>query len=337
MAGSGTAPLRDGAGADVVLRVEHLSVTYRVGRRRAVSAVADVSFDLLRGETLGLVGESGCGKSTLARALLRLVEPTAGSVRLEGRELVGLHGEALRRLRPRLQMVFQDPASSLNPRRRVAELVAQPLALWGRPDRGRSRTLLEAVGLDPGEVADRRVRQLSGGQAQRVAVARALALEPAVLVCDEPVSAVDVSVRAQIINLLMDVRDRSGLTMLFVAHDLTVVQVVSDRVAVMYLGKLCEIGPTEAVYGRPAHPYTRALLDAAPVPDPDAARRGDRAAPGGPAGSGELPSPLDPPSGCRYRTRCPRADERCAAEEPIMRALPDDDGRFVACHHPTAP
>jgi peptide/nickel transport system ATP-binding protein len=326
MAGRGTAPLR---GDDAVLRVEHLVVTYPAGRRRVVSAVADVSFDVLRGETLGLVGESGCGKSTLARAIVRLVEPTAGSVRLEGRELVGLGGEELRRLRPRLQMVFQDPASSLNPRRRVIVLVAQPLAVWGQPDRGRSRTLLEAVGLDPAEVADRRVRQLSGGQAQRVAVARALALDPAVLVCDEPVSAVDVSVRAQILTLLAEVRERTGLTMLFVAHDLTVVQVVSDRVAVMYLGKLCEIGPTAVVYRRPAHPYTEALLEAAPVPDPDA-RRGRRPAP-----VGELPSPLDPPSGCRYRTRCPRADARCADEEPLMRSIGSDTDRFVACHHPT--
>jgi peptide/nickel transport system ATP-binding protein len=325
MAGSGTAPLRDG---DVVLRVEHLVVTYPAGRRRAVSAVADVSFDILRGETLGLVGESGCGKSTLARAVVRLLEPTAGSVRLEGRELVGLHGEELRRLRRRLQMVFQDPVASLNPRRRVLDLVGQPLAVWDVPDRGRSRALLEAVGLDPAAVGDRRVRQLSGGQAQRVAVARALALDPAVLICDEPVSAVDVSVRAQILNLLADLRDRSGLTMLLVAHDLTVVQVVSDRVAVMYLGKLCEIGPTALVYARPAHPYTEALLEAAPVPDPDRPRRGRIAL-------GEVPSPLDPPTGCRYRTRCPRADARCADEEPVMRPVGDGVVRFVACHHPS--
>jgi peptide/nickel transport system ATP-binding protein len=335
MAGRGTAPLR---GPDVLLRVEHLVVEYRAGRGRVVSAVADVSFDLRAGETLGLVGESGCGKSTLARAVLRLAEPAAGSIRLEGVELTTLHGEALRQVRPRMQMVFQDPLASLNPRRRVAELVGQPLATWGRPDRGRTRTLLEAVGLDPAAVAHRRPRELSGGQAQRVAVARALALEPVLLVCDEPVSAVDVSVRAQILNLLADMRDRYGLTMLFVAHDLAVVEAVSDRVAVMYLGKLCEIGPTDVVYRRPAHPYTAALLAAAPVPDPDVRRVGDRSS--GDASrrtlAGEVPSPVDPPSGCRFRTRCPRADQRCADEEPEMRTLPDDadPGRFVACHHP---
>jgi peptide/nickel transport system ATP-binding protein len=227
-----------------------------------------------------------------------------------------------------MQMVFQDPVSSLNPRRPVIELVAQPLAVWGRPDRGRSRELLTAVGLDPETVAQRHVGQLSGGQAQRVAVARALALDPAVLICDEPVSAVDVSVRAQILNLLADVRDRSGLTMVLVAHDLTVVRVVSDRVAVMYLGKLCEIGSTTDVYRRPAHPYTEALLESAPVADPDQRPRR------GVVASGEVPSPLDPPSGCRYRTRCPRADARCAAEEPVMAPTAPGADRFVACHHP---
>jgi peptide/nickel transport system ATP-binding protein len=328
VAGSGTAPLRDAETA--LLRVEHLGVEFPAGRGRTVHAVSDVSFDVYPGETLGLVGESGCGKSTTGRAIMQIVRPIAGSVKLAGREIVGSAGRALRDIRPEMQMIFQDPISSLNPRRRVGDIVGQPLEIWGRGDApartAKVRELLDAVGLDPDTAIGRRPHQFSGGQCQRISIARAVALEPKLLICDEPVSALDVSVQAQIINLLEDMKARYGLTMIFIAHDLAVVKNVSDRVAVMYLGKLCEVAPPDQLYRHPVHPYTRALLAAIPVPDPTVRpRRAD-------AVGGEIPSPLDPPSGCRFRTRCPRVDARCAAEEPVMTAI--GDGHFVACHHP---
>ncbi|MFB4319087.1 ABC transporter ATP-binding protein [Actinomadura sp. 21ATH] len=327
MAGSGTAHLR-ADGTDTVLRVEGLTVAFPAGRRRTVRAVSGVSFDVARGETLGIVGESGCGKSSAARAIMQLPPPAAGSVRLNGQELTALRGEALRRTRQRLQMIFQDPISALNPRRRVRDIVAEGPRVWGtmNGDTARVDEALEAVGLDPATAAGRRPHEFSGGQCQRISIARALALEPEVVICDEPVSALDVSVQAQILNLLEDLKARYGLTLVFIAHDLAVIKNISDRVLVMYLGKTCELAPSADLVDRPAHPYTRALLASVP--------RGPLRLPAAeedPVG-GEPPSPLNPPSGCRFRTRCPRADARCAKEEPLMRPLAA--GHWIACHHP---
>jgi len=323
MAGSGSAQLRR---EPMLLSVEHLVVEYSVGADR-VRAVSDVSFDLKRGETLGLVGESGCGKSTLARAVLQLLRPTSGKVVFDSADLTRETGERLRRLRRRAQMIFQDPIASLNPRRRIGDIVAEALVIAGVSDRNerdkRVHNVLRAVGLDPDLVMRRRPHEFSGGQCQRISIARALVLEPELIICDEPVSALDVSIRAQILNLLEDMKARYGLTLIFIAHDLAVVKAVSDRVAVMYLGKLCEIGPTEQVFDVPAHPYTSLLLEAIPRPDPDAKLMEGVAA-------SEPPSPIAPPSGCRFRTRCQLAQARCAAEEPIMREFRKD--QFVACH-----
>jgi peptide/nickel transport system ATP-binding protein len=327
MAGTGTAHLR--APEDVLLRVEHLVVDFPT-RGGKVSAVADVSFDVAEGETLGLVGESGCGKSTAARAVMQLPSPTAGAVWFEGRDLATMHGERLRAMRPRIQIVFQDPISSLNPRRTVAGIVGDPLRIWNQGTEAERRQkvdeVLETVGLDPAVARDKRPHEFSGGQCQRICIARSLVLEPKVLICDEPVSALDVSVQAQILNLLEDLKARYGLTMVFITHDLAVVKNISDRVAVMYLGKICEIAGPDRLYASPAHPYSAALLSSIPVPDPDAENLGNGLIPG------ELPSPLSPPSGCRFRTRCPRAESRCAEEEPQIRQVAD--GQYVACHFP---
>ena len=318
MAGGGTAHLRDG---EMLLRVEGLVVEHG-----AVHAVSGVSFDVARGETLGLVGESGCGKSSLARAVMQLYRAKAGKVVFDGIDVAAERGERLRRLRPRIQLIFQDPIASLNPRRRVGDIVAEPLVIAGVADReGRVREALDTVGLDPDQAMRRWPHEFSGGQCQRISIARALVLEPDLVICDEPVSALDVSIRAQILNLLEDMKARYGLTLIFIAHDLAVVKAVSDRVAVMYLGKLCEIGPAEQVFEHPAHPYTAVLLRAIPLPDPDAAP-----AEGIPAG--EPPSPMAPPSGCRFRTRCSLAEARCAEQEPAMREIAP--GQFVACHFP---
>ena len=326
MAGSGTAHLR---GDDVLLRVEHLVVEFGSGQHR-VRAVSDVSFDVTAGETLGLVGESGCGKSTTGRTVALVQAPSSGAVRFQGVDLTGLRGEERRRARTKIQMVFQDPISSLNPRRRVLDAVAEPLAVWdlGTKDerRAKAASVLDSVGIDPRDAGSRRPIEMSGGQCQRVSIARALMLDPTVLICDEPVSALDVSVQAQILNLLDDLKRDRGLTMVFIAHDLAVVKNVSDRVAVMYLGKLCEVAPPDTLYQRPEHPYTDALLASIPEPDPAAAANGSAPL------SGDLPSPIDPPSGCRFRTRCPYAQQRCTDEEPQMRALGPD--HFVACHFP---
>jgi peptide/nickel transport system ATP-binding protein len=311
-----------------LLSVEQLVVEYPVSGR-TLSAVADVSLTVGRGETLGLVGESGCGKSTLGRAVLQLRRPTAGKVVFDGADLTALDGEALRLMRRRLQLIFQDPIASLNPRRCIGDIVAEPLVISGITDRTererRVRDVLSAVGLDPDVVWRRLPHEFSGGQCQRVCIARALILEPELVICDEPVSALDVSIRAQILNLLEEMKQRYGLTLLFIAHDLAVVKAVSDRIAVMYLGRLCEVGPTEAVFNRPAHPYTALLLEAIPVPDPTVMPATNIA-------TGEPPSPLDPPSGCRFRTRCPRADRLCAEKVPILHATAG--GQAVACHHP---
>jgi peptide/nickel transport system ATP-binding protein len=328
---------------DIVLRIEHLSVNFRVGKQ-TVQAVSDLSLDVARGETLGLVGESGCGKSTVGRAIMQLPPPTSGKVLFKGQDLGLLSGEALRQTRTALQMIFQDPISSLNPRRKVRDIVAEGLQIWGRPgQQARVREVMEAVGLDPDAVADRRPHQFSGGQCQRICIARSLALDPDVLICDEPVSALDVSVQAQILNLLEDMKQRYQLTMVFVAHNLAVVRNVSDRVAVMYLGKLCEIGDTGSVYTRPAHPYTRALLASIPDMNPLSRHQQD----GLPLLQGDLPSPANPPSGCRFRTRCPNAQPLCAEREPLMQAVQQIEqnetqakvanvvsDHFVACHFP---
>ncbi|HMX06692.1 MAG TPA: ATP-binding cassette domain-containing protein [Microthrixaceae bacterium] len=328
MAGSGSAHLR--VDQDVLLRVENLVVDFPAGRGRKVSAVANVSFDVAQGETLGLVGESGCGKSTTGRAIMQLPRPTRGSVRLDGTELTALKGAELRQVRPRMQMIFQDPISSLNPRRTVSQIVGEPLSIWKTGDAA-SRTakveeVLTAVGVDPAAAAERKPHEFSGGQCQRISIARAVITDPQLIICDEPVSALDVSVQAQILNLLEDMKASYGLTLVFVAHDLAVVKNVSDRIAVMYLGKMCEIGPPDALFDRPAHPYTDALVAAIPLPDPtvDTSTL--------PHLGGELPSPLDPPSGCRFRTRCPRAQELCASAEPQMQKIAE--GHYVACHFP---
>src|ERR1043166_5465813 len=315
------------AGAPL-LKVQDLVVEYFVGGR-TVHAVSGVSLEVARGETLGLVGESGCGKSTLGRAVLQLRRPASGQVSFDGEDLVAMNGEAMRRMRRRMQLIFQDPIASLNPRRRIGDIVAEPLVIAGVKDRGererRVREVLSAVGLDPDLVTGRLPHEFSGGQCQRICIARSLVLDPEFIICDEPVSALDVSIRAQILNLLEEMKTRFGLTLLFIAHDLAVVKAVSDRVAVMYLGRLCEVGPSGQLFARPAHPYTALLIEAIPVPDPDVR-------PAESVAVGEPPSPIAPPSGCRFRTRCPRADATCAAEVPELRAVMP--GQCAACHHP---
>ncbi len=311
-----------------LLAIENLNVEYHVGGK-VLSAVSNVSLGIGKGETLGLVGESGCGKSTLGRAVLQLRPPTSGKVRFDGTELTGLSGEAMRLMRRRLQLIFQDPIASLNPRRCIGDIIAEPLIIVGVKDKvereKRVREVMVAVGLDPDNALGRLPHEFSGGQCQRISIARALILEPEFVVCDEPVSALDVSIRAQILNLLEEMKRRYGLTLLFIAHDLAVVKAVSDRIAVMYLGRLCEVAPTERLFERPAHPYTALLLEAIPVPDPTVKPASNLA-------TGEPPSPLDPPSGCRFRTRCPRADTACASKGPELREVAP--GQFAACHHP---
>jgi len=324
LAGSGSAHLR---GDDAILSVDGLEVEYHTSRG-TFQAVAGVSFDLLPGETLGIVGESGCGKSTTGRAVLRLDPIAGGRVRYRDDLIESATSNRMRELRREMQMIFQDPVSSLNPRRSVKELVTEGLAIGGVSAKERAKQapeLLEQVGLPSERFAEMLPRKLSGGQAQRVAIGRALAVQPSLLICDEPVSALDVSVQAQIMNLLEDLKEKYNLTIVFIAHDLGVVRSISDKVLVMYLGKTCEFGDAVEVYDRPAHPYTRGLLDSVPTPD----------APGGfagPALSGDIPSPLDPPSGCRFRARCPIAQDRCAVEEPVMREV--RPGQYAACHFP---
>jgi oligopeptide/dipeptide ABC transporter ATP-binding protein len=292
-----------------------------------VHAVDDVTFELGEGETLGLVGESGCGKTTLARTILRLLEPSDGTIRFRGRDISHARQRALRPLRREMQMVFQDPFASLNPRKRVGQIIAEPLRLHGREGaQERVRELLERVGLAP-EHVNRYPHEFSGGQRQRIGVARALALDPKLILLDEPVSALDVSVQAQIINLLDDLQDDLGLTYLFVAHDLSVVRHVSDRIAVMYLGKIVELAPAEELYTKPIMPYTDALLAAIPIPDPKRNRERERI-----VLEGEPPSPIEPPSGCRFHPRCPRATEICTRVEPPLTEYPG--GHLAACHHP---
>jgi oligopeptide transport system ATP-binding protein len=309
--------------------VKHFPVTRGLIMRKLVGivrAVENMSFEIARGETLALVGESGCGKSTTGRLVLRLMDPTAGSIKFMGQEIATFDKNALRRLRRRMQIIFQDPYASLNPRMTVGEILSEPLKVHKIGDdtsrRARMLELLDVVGLLP-EHARRYPHQFSGGQRQRIGIARALAVNPDLIVCDEPVSALDVSIQAQIVNLLQDLQQRFGLSYLFIAHDLAVVKHISDRVAVMYLGKLVEIGDKKSIYANPLHPYTQALMAAIPKLDPSLRARRVML-------QGDLPSPFSPPTGCRFHTRCPYAQVRCAADEPQLREAVL--GHQVACH-----
>ncbi|MFI9309717.1 ABC transporter ATP-binding protein [Streptomyces triculaminicus] len=320
------------ATAAPLLSVRDARMTFP-GRRRSapVRAVDGVSFDIAPGETLGLVGESGCGKSTTGRMIVRLLEPTAGSITYDGRDISRLGRREMKPLRRELQMVFQDPHSSLNPRQTVSRIIADPLLVQGTSQaeaRRRAAELMELVGLIP-EHLDRYPHEFSGGQAQRIGIARSLATGPRLVVADEPVSALDVSVQAQIVNLMERLRRELGLAYLFIAHDLSVVKRVCDRVAVMYLGRIVEIGAKERVYAAPAHPYTQALLSAVPLPDPAAERARTRI-----TLAGDPPSPAAPPPGCTFHPRCPKAQEICRTEAPLLRVAAPGEAREVACHFP---
>ena len=322
---------------EVLIRAEHVKKYFPIRKgilQREVArvhAVDDVSVEVRAGETLGLVGESGCGKSTLARCLARLYDLTAGTITFEGRDISRLKRRGLRPVRRDLQMVFQDPYASLNPRKRVSTILADPLRIHRYGDRAkikaRVRELLDLVGLSP-EHVNRYPHEFSGGQRQRIGVARALALHPKLVIADEPVSALDVSIRAQVINLLDDLQDELALTYVFIAHDLGVVRHISDRIAVMYLGKIVEISPSEELYRRPIHPYTEALLSAVPVPDPDLSARRKHI-----VLEGDVPSPVAPPPGCRFHPRCRYATDICRQQEPPLVPY-GNDGHMAACHHP---
>jgi peptide/nickel transport system ATP-binding protein/oligopeptide transport system ATP-binding protein len=326
--GIGTSPL-----VEVRDLVKHFPITrgiliqHRIG---AVQAVDGVSFDVHRGETLGIVGETGCGKSTTAKLVMRLLDATSGEVRFEGQEITRLKGAPMKAVRREMQMIFQDPYSSLNPRKTIGSIIAEPFAIHSlEKETGQRKRavqeLMETVGLNP-EHYNRYPHEFSGGQRQRIGVARALALKPKLLIADEPVSALDVSIQAQVLNLLRDMQRQFGLTLVFIAHDLSVVRHMCDRVAVMYLGKIVEIGPGDALYGFPRHPYTGALLSAVPVPDPSASPSERRVL------SGDVPSPANPPRACRFHTRCPKAQALCSQQEPLLQER--DSGTSAACHFP---
>ena len=319
---------------DTMLKVKGLSMHFPVykGLMRkqvgVIKAVDEVSFEAKRGETLGLVGESGCGKSTTGRAILKLYQPTAGSVELDGQDITHLRGRDMRALRPKLQMIFQDPQACLNPRMTVGSIIAEPLDEHSKLSRKQKRMhvaeLLDAVGMRA-DFANRYPHEFSGGQRQRIGIARALALEPELIVCDEPIAALDVSIQAQVVNLLEDIQNERNLTFLFISHDLSMVRHIADRIAVMYLGKIVELASRDELYTSPQHPYTQALLSAVPVPDPVAEAKRERI-----ILQGDVPSPANPPSGCNFSTRCPLATEKCRMEVPEWREV--QGGRFVACH-----
>ncbi|MGJ8529937.1 ABC transporter ATP-binding protein [Maritalea sp.] len=322
------------ANGETLVKAQNLKVHFPIHsgilRRQvgSVKAVDGLNFEIKRGETLGLVGESGCGKSTAGRAMLRLYELTEGQIDFEGVDISSLNPSEMLKMRPRMQMIFQDPQACLNPRMTVGDIIAEPLdehtKLSSKEKREKVKSLLESVGMNPNFV-NRYPHEFSGGQRQRIGIARALALEPDFIVCDEPIAALDVSIQAQVVNLLQDIQDRMGLTYLFISHDLSMVRHIADRVAVMYLGKIVEIAPKEELYKNPRHPYTKALLSAVPVPDPEIEKTREHI-----VLQGDVPSPANPPKGCRFCTRCPVAIEKCFDEEPEWLHL--DNGANVACH-----
>jgi peptide/nickel transport system ATP-binding protein/oligopeptide transport system ATP-binding protein len=312
------------------VEVNHLVKAFDLGRGRQLKAVNDISFAIREGETLGLVGESGCGKSTAGRTLLRLYEPTSGEAKIGGKDVFKLKGSELKAMRRQMQMIFQDPYASLNPRMTVSDIIGEALDVHGmvhsrEERRKRINELLELVGLNADHAA-RYPHEFSGGQRQRIGIARSLAVQPKFIVADEPISALDVSIQAQVVNLLKELQAKLGLTYLFIAHDLAMVKHISDRVAVMYLGKIVEMAESDELYANPLHPYTRALMSAIPVPDPEVEATRERI-----VLSGELPSPVNPPSSCFFRTRCPMATEHCARQTPDFKE--QKPGHFVACHY----
>ena len=317
---------------DTILKVDNLKVYFPVSngflkKKSFVKAVDGISFDIKKGETFGLVGESGCGKSTTGRAIVKIYKPTDGIVEFEGKDVTKIKGTDIKQFKKDMQMIFQDPYASLNPRMTVGEIIREPMDIHGIYDTKEEREkrvieLLEIVGLKPDHIR-RYPHEFSGGQRQRIGIARTLALNPKFIVCDEPISALDVSIQAQVINLLEEIQEKMGISYLFIAHDLSMVKHISDRIGVMYLGNMVEVGNSDDVYHHPLHPYTQALLSSVPIPDPKAAGLKKRI-----VLEGELPSPIDPPSGCVFRTRCPKATERCAQEKPKLRSV---DGRQVAC------
>ena len=317
---------------EVIVSIDHLKTYFKVGKglgkKQIVKAVDDISLDICRGETVGLVGESGCGKSTLGRTIVKINEPTEGRILVKGKDISKLSGAGMKEFRKSVQLIFQDPYASLNPRMTVGEIIREPMVIHHvYPTRQeqdeRVVELLRIVGLRPDHIR-RYPHEFSGGQRQRISIARTLALNPEFIVCDEPISALDVSIQAQIINLLKRIQKEMGIAYLFIAHDLSMVKHISDRIGVMYLGHMVELGSSRELYAMPMHPYTRALLSAVPIPDPVTGKTRKRIILGG-----ELPSPLDPPSGCPFRTRCPDAMERCALERPRLKEI---EGRMVACH-----